>query len=146
SKKTLSFFLALCIFTSLSITAFAEDTAISANVFPTYTVTIPDTVELDSVATIKAENILTEASKAVKVAVTATNQAGNAFAVSTNDNAVISYQLKKGTSVMKIGDVMSFEQDGTEQLTFEKLASNKLFAGQYSGTVTFTISYETINN
>ncbi|MEG2507447.1 MAG: hypothetical protein RSA93_07210, partial [Longicatena sp.] len=139
------FFLALSIFASLSITAFAE-TAISANVSPTYTVTIPKSVELDSVATIKAENVLTEANKAVKVAVTATDQTGNVFAVSTNDNSVISYQLKKGTSVMKIGDVMSFEQDGTEQLTFARIATNQIFSGEYSGTVTFSISYEAINN
>lgn len=157
-KKIISFTLFLCLITSFSLTALAADTtidtdstnknaetAVSANVSPTYTVTIPETVTLDETATIKAENVLTNADMAVKVAITGTDKTDNAFAVTTDD-ASIAYKIKNGTSVMGLNDTLSFEEDGNVDLTFEKIAEDQVFAGEYKGTVTFTVSYENINN
>ncbi|MEG1887407.1 MAG: hypothetical protein RR177_04705, partial [Oscillospiraceae bacterium] len=99
-KKMFSLALSLCLALSLSATAFAKDTninqdspdknaqtVVSANALPKYTVTIPETVTLDSSATIRADNILTEVNKAVKITLTGTNQTGNAFCVSTPPGA-----------------------------------------------------------
>lgn len=113
-------------------------------VAPTYTVTIPETVTLDETATIKAENVLTEANKAVKVAITGTDKDGN-FQVTSDDNTKIDYEIKKGSAVMGIGEGILFEEDGNVSLSFDRIETEQVFAGTYTGTVTFTVSYEDIN-
>lgn len=154
-KKILSCVLFVCMFSSMSLTTFAEETRrddlgsipVSATVNPTYTVTIPTLVELDNAVEIKAEHVLTEANKVLMVAITGTDQSANAFALSTKDGATIRYEVQKeDKSIMELHTPILFEEDGSEMLSFVKTKTNQMYAGRYKGTLTFTISYDTKTN
>lgn len=124
----------------------SADTDVSAMVNPTYTVTIPSTVELNSTATVSARNVMTEADKAVKVTLSGTNQKDNAFLVTSADGSTIGYQiLKSDGSKFAVNNSLLFETDGNTPLTFNQIISNKLYAGSYKGIVNFDISYGSIH-
>ena len=117
------------------------------NVDPTYTVTIPATVALGETATIKAENVVVAKGKQVEV--TLTN--ANGFTVATPQGAELGYTVKNGETVVNEGDtVLIVNPDGGKTgettLTFTTPETVK-FAGDYTGTLTFTIAVNpAVNN
>ena len=112
-------------------------------VAPTYTVTIPATVALGETATIKAENVVVVKGKQVEVALTN----ANGFTVATPQGAELGYTVKNGETIVNEGDtVLTVNPDngktGETTLTFTTPETVK-FAGDYTGTVTFTIAVDT---
>ena len=113
-------------------------------VAPTYTVTIPATVALGETATIKAENVVVAKGKQVEVALTN----ANGFTVATPQGAELGYTLKNGETMVNEGDtVLTVNPDGGKTgettLTFTTPETVK-FAGDYTGTVAFTIAVKNV--
>ena len=116
------------------------------NVDPTYTVTIPATVALGETATIKAENVVVTKGKQVEVTLTNAND----FKVATPQGASLTYTVKNGETTVNEGDtVLTVNPDngktGETTLTFTTPETVK-FAGDYTGTVTFTIAVNPTEN
>ena len=123
-----------------------KSTTVTYQVDPTYTVTIPATVALGETATIKAENVVVAKGKQVEV--TLTN--ANGFTVATPQGAELGYTVKNGETVVNEGDtVLIVNPDGGKTgettLTFTTPETVK-FAGDYTGTLTFTIAVEAAGN
>ena len=117
------------------------------NVDPTYTVTIPATVALGETATIKAENVVVAKGKQVEVKLTNAND----FTVTTPQGASLTYTVKNGETIVNEGDtVLTVNPDGgkTGETTLKFVAPETAqFAGDYTGTVTFTIAVNpAVNN
>lgn len=156
-KKLLSFTLALVMMLSVSVTAFAGtvdqdsidqtgNTSITYNVAPAYTVTIPATVELGGTATVKVENTMLKKGDEVTVKLTGTSEADDAFKVTTAQGAELTYTVKDGDTVINVGDTViscASQVNDTADLLFTAPASVQ-YAGDYTGTVTFTVSVETV--
>jgi hypothetical protein len=107
---------------------------------PTYTVTIPATVQLGETATIEAENVVIAKGKQVEVVLTHANN----FTVTTPQGAELIYTVKNGETVVNEGDIVltvnpTVGNGGSTTLSFIA-PEDVTFAGEYSGTVTFTIS------
>ena len=165
-KKLLTIMLALVMVLSLPVTALAADitqdsdpktgnTTVTFNVDPTYTVTIPATVELEKKTaadetvtyekdlTVSAENVRLLEGKQIQVTLTSdftlTNDTQNGGAA-TN----LSYTVTVGDSATPIvtdGVVATFGTSTTEQTSvLHFAAANPTYAGDYSDTVTFTIA------
>ncbi len=135
----------------ISVPAFAvdypggsQDTRISTAIEPTYTVTIPadTTVAFNALSTdfgaVTLESAQIDPGKAVKVELDASGSLKNAadadktiaYTINTADNTAFtsaSYQTAGDTTALKI--------DITQE------AWDAAFAGSYSDTVTFTVSY-----
>ena len=116
------------------------------NVDPTYTVTIPATVALGETATIKAENVVVAKGKQVEVALTN----ANGFTVATPQGAELGYTVKNGETIVNEGDtVLTVNPEngktGETTLTFTTPETVK-FAGDYTGSVTFTIAVNPAEN
>ncbi|MBQ8806070.1 MAG: hypothetical protein IJZ68_06255 [Bacteroidaceae bacterium] len=157
-KKILSLVLALCLCLSLGVTAFAatvteESAAQSANTTVTYgveagyTVTIPETVALNTEgkgqATVSAADVLLLAGKTLKVTVTGVDEL-----VNTADNATtLSYKIGKTEGAADVVDgtvvlsVAAGNATGSQNLYFE-LTEDPTAAGTYSDTLTFTVTVE----
>ena len=156
-KKLLSFTLALVMMLSVSVTAFAGtvdqdsidktgDTSITYNVAPAYTVTIPATVELGGTATVKVENTMLKKGDEVNVKLTGTSEADDTFKVTTAQGAELTYTVNKSDTVINVGDtVISCASQVSNQVDLLFTAPTSVqYAGDYSGTVTFTVSVETV--
>ena len=156
-KKLLSFTLALVMMLSVSVTAFAGtvdqdsidktgDTSITYSVAPAYTVTIPATVELGGTATVKVENTMLKKGDEVNVKLTGTSEADDTFKVTTAQGAELTYTVKKSDTVIDVGDtVISCASQVSNQVDLLFTAPTSVqYAGDYSGTVTFTVSVETV--
>lgn len=119
---------------------------------PTYTVTIPATVELGQTATISAEDVIVEKGKQVVVKLSGTGESDNAFKLRTRQGAAVTYTVKNGGQAVAVGDTVLTVDPGTAHsgstaLSFVAPADESiLYAGQYFGTVTFTVSVETDDN
>lgn len=121
------------------------DVPVSASVSPSYVVTIPTEVRLDETMVVSSAHVLTEDGKAVLVSITGTNQAEQKFAVSTVDKEMITYVIQRSDhSVLMLNTPLIFEQDGQEELTFVRQEKDQIFAGDYQGSITFTIAYDSI--
>ena len=116
------------------------------NVDPTYTVTIPATVALGETATIKAENVVVAKGKQVEVKLTNAND----FTVTTPQGASLTYTVKNGETIVNEGDAVltvNPTSGKTGQTTLKFVAPETAqFAGDYTGTVTFTIAVNTAEN
>ena len=126
----------------------STSTQISYSVAPTYTVTIPATVELGETAEIKAENVVVEKGSQVEVKLTDTSEDDNSFKLKSNEGAELAYTINNGTNDISVGDtVLAVNPDnsdtGTANLSFVK-QGNEAYAGAYKGTVTFTVSIEEV--
>ena len=124
----------------------AKSTTVTYEVAPTYTVTIPPTVALGETATIKAENVVVAKGKQVEVALTN----ANGFTVATPQGAELGYTVKNGETTVNEGDtVLTVNPDngktGETTLTFTTPETVK-FAGDYTGTVAFTIAVKNVSN
>lgn len=151
-KKLLTLLLTAALATAAATTAFA-DTSITPSdgkmnvtytVAPSYTVTIPASVTLGQTAIVSASNVKINKDQTLKVKLTATSENDNTFKVKAN-GAELTYTVKKGTTDIAVGSevlAVNSETSGDDlkaELSFIAPTSTT-FAGEYKGTVTFTVS------
>ena len=149
-KKVLTFALAVMLVMCLSVTAFAANTTggeadITTSIAPTYTVTIPADVNVQfnatetAFGTIEVTASQIHPDKCIKVALTTDNELNNAI----DNTKVIPYAIKDGEGAAFTSATYLTEGDKTE-LSIHITADdwNAAYAGDYSDTVTFTVSYE----
>ena len=151
-KKLFALILAVVMIATMSTTAFAANTEggsikLSFNVDPTYTITIPATVELQKVednGTVTYENDYTLTAEAgvrlkkgeyIEVTVATDNE------METPEGATLAYTITKDDAALENNVVATFTTDKAAQTsTIHIAAGDPDYAGDYSDTVTFTIS------
>lgn len=132
-------------------------TAVEFSVKPTYTVTIPTKVELDkktdtgtgAVTYEQDENITASAGvrllngQSIQVKLSA-GDGEDKFVLTSGESATLDYTVTvNNTEIENNGVVATFETSQTAQTsTLHFAANDPTYAGQYSDTVTFTISIE----
>ena len=149
-KKVLAILLAVALMASLAVPAFAANTTggdadITTSVAPTYTVTIPADVNVAFNATETAFGAIEVTAsqihpdKCIKVALTTDGKLEN----SIDPTKVIPYVIKDSEGTAFTAAAYLTEGDKTE-LSIHITADdwNAAYAGEYSDTVTFTVSYE----
>ena len=158
-KKLFALILTVAMLATMSVTAFAANTTggstkISFNVDPTYTITIPATVELNKVednGTVTYENDYTIGANAgvrlkknqyIEVTV------ASDFEMTTTEGATLAYAITAGGNVVgNNGVVATFETDKDAQSTTIHIAANDPdYAGEYKDTVTFTVAVKVAAN
>lgn len=173
-KKLLSLVLALALALSLSVTAFAAEdtkiepgtngdpnpstatTSVEFGVAPTYTITIPGTVELDKktdngTVTYEKDEIITASAgvrllngQSIQVKLSA-GDGEDKFVLTSGESATLDYTVTvNNTEIENNGVVATFGTNATQQTsTLHFAANDPTYAGQYSDTVTFTIAIVT---
>ena len=149
-KKIFAIVLTFALLASLTVTAFAANTTggkadITTSIAPTYTVTIPADVNVAFNATETAFGTIEVAAsqihpdKCIKVALATDNELNNAI----DNTKVIPYAIKDSEGAAFTAATYLTEGDKTE-LSIHITADdwNAAYAGDYSDTVTFTVSYE----
>ena len=149
-KKIFAIVLTLTLLASLSVTILAANTSggeadITTSIAPTYTVTIPADVNVQFNATktafgsIEVEAAQIHPDKCIKVELTSDGKLEN----SIDATKVIPYAIKDADGADFTSATYLTEGDKTElsiHITAEDW--NAAYAGDYSDTVTFTVSYE----
>ena len=116
---------------------------------PTYTVTIPATVELGEEITISATGVNVVSGSQLAVKLSGTSEADNTFKLKTDEGAELSYGITKDSTALTMGSTVLTvaggiaDNTGTANLSFVK-QGNEAYAGAYKGTVTFTVSVEEV--
>ncbi|MEF2836924.1 MAG: hypothetical protein U0N82_04295 [Oscillospiraceae bacterium] len=149
-RKLFAFALSIVLVVSLSVTAFAANTTggeanITTSIDPTYTVTIPanTTVVFNATETafgaIEVTASQIHPNKCIKVTLNTDSKLEN----SINSYKVIPYAIKDSAGNVFTSATYLTEGDKTE-LSIHITADNwnAAYAGDYSDTVTFTITYE----
>ena len=149
-KKLFALILTVCLLAAMATTAFAANTAggeadITTSIAPTYTVTIPADVNVQFNATETAFGAIEVTAsqihpdKCIKVALTTDGELNNAI----DNTKVIPYVIKDSQGAAFTSATYLTEGDKTE-LSIHITANdwNAAYAGEYSDTVTFTITYE----
>ena len=149
-KKLFAVILTVALLMSLSVTAFAANTTggeadITTSIAPTYTVTIPADVNVAFNATettfgaIEVTASQIHPDKCIKVALASDGKLEN----NIDATKVIPYAIKDSTGAAFTSATYLSEGDKTE-LSIHITADdwNAAYAGEYSDTVTFTITYE----
>ena len=154
-KKLFALILTVCLLASMSTTAFAANTTggsteVSFNVDPTYTVTIPATVELNKVednGTVTYENDYTLTAQAgvrlkkneyIEVTV------ASDYVMETPQGATLDYTITKDAAALVDSIVAEFDTDKAAQTSVIHIAAGDPdFAGEYTDTVTFTLTVKT---
>ena len=149
-KKLFALILAVVIIATMSTTAFAANTTggsttITIDIAPTYTVTIPanTTVAFNATETafgaIEVTASQIHPNKCIKVELTSDGKLEN----SIDATKVIPYAIKDSEGAAFTSATYLTEGDKTE-LSIHITADdwNAAYAGEYSDTVTFTVSYE----
>ena len=155
-KKLFALILTVAMLATMSITAFATNTTggstdVSFNVDPTYTITIPATVELQKVednGTVTYENDYTLTAQAgvrLKKGEYIEVTVASDFEMTTTEGATLDYTITaENAAVANNGVVAEFATDKAEQTATIHIAANDPdFAGEYKDTVTFTLTVKT---
>ena len=155
-KKLFALILTVCLLATMSVTALAANTEggsteLSFNVDPTYTVTIPATVELqkvdtDGVITYENDYTLTaEAGVRLKKGEYIEVTVASDFEMTTTEGATLGYTITAENAAVATGGVVAeFATDKAEQTATIHIAANDPdFAGEYKDTVTFTVAVKT---
>ena len=147
-KKLVVFTLALALSAALSTTAFAADDSrkveVTAHIDPTYTVTIPanTTVKFDAEDTSFGKIELTKAQfdpdKSVKVVLSASGTLKNA----ADTNKTLPYKILNGNTEFTSAAYTTAGDSTALTIHIAQADWNAAHAGDYAGTVTFTISYQ----
>ena len=158
-KKLFALILAVALMATMSTTAFAANTTggsteVSFNVDPTYTVTIPATVELNKVednGVVTYENDYTLTAQAgvrLKKGEYIEVTVASDFEMTTTEGATLAYTITaEDAAVANNGVVAEFETDKNAQSTTIHIAANDPdYAGEYNDTVTFTVAVKTVSN
>lgn len=157
-KKIITGVLTAALCAGMTVPAFAADvttegsqnTALTYSVAADYVVTIPETVALNEDLVIFSNKANTEPGKAVKVQITGLTDAGAAELARTDDQEYkITAQAKQNgkaitndTVVAKFADVTAKEEAPAITFDAPAAASGEIKAGHYTGSLTFTVSYE----
>jgi len=149
-KKLFVLILTVCLLATMSTTAFAANTTggkadITTSIDPTYTVTIPADVNVafnateTAFGTIEVTASQIHPDKCIKVALASDGKLEN----SIDATKVIPYAIKDSEGAAFTSATYLTEGDKTE-LSIHITANdwNAAYAGEYSDTVTFTITYE----
>lgn len=158
-KKITTFILCAVLCAAMSVPAFAADldkdtpggsTQITTGSEPTYTVTIPASLNIDynSTATktlpITATDVFLEAGKKVSVGAKGSG-ASDAF-IMTNGGNALTYELSRSdtlwSAVSQNSEVVAFTANGTQNLYVKVPNWSGTVAGSYTGTIIFTVSYK----
>jgi hypothetical protein len=151
-KKLFALILTVCLLATMSVTAFAANTTggsteVSFNVDPTYTVTIPATVELERQednGTVTYENDYTLTAQAgvrLKKGEYIEVTVASDYVMETPQGATLDYTITKDGNALDNDVVATFTTDKAEQSsTIHIAAGDPDYAGDYSDTVIFTIS------
>ena len=155
-KKLFALILTVALMATMSVTAFAANTTggfteVKFNVDPTYTVTIPATVELNKVDTegvVTYENDYTLTAQAgvrLKKGEYIEVTVASDFEMTTTEGATLAYTITaEGAAVANNGVVAEFETNKSAQSTTIHIAANDPdYAGEYKDTVTFTVAVKT---
>ena len=154
-KKLFALILAVALMATMSTTAFAANTTggsteVSFNVDPTYTVTIPATVELNKVGADDAvtyENDYTLTAQAgvrLKKGETIVVTVSSDYEMTTTEGATLAYTITKDNAALVDSIVAVFGTDKAEQSsTIHIAAGDPEYAGEYKDTVTFTLEVKT---
>ena len=155
-KKLFAVILTVALMATLSVPAFAANTEggsteLSFNVDPTYTVTIPATVELNKVednGTVTYENDYTLTAQAgvrLKKGEYIEVTVASDFEMTTTEGATLAYTITAENAAVATGGVVAeFATDKAEQTATIHIAANDPdFAGEYKDTVTFTLTVKT---
>ena len=150
-KKLFALILTVAMLATMSVTAFAANTTggeadITTSIAPTYTVTIPADVNVQFNATetafgaIEVEASQIHPNKCIKVALATDNELNNAI----DNTKVIPYAIKDSEGAEFTSATYLTEGDKTE-LSIHITADdwNAAYAGDYSDTVTFTLTVKT---
>lgn len=154
-KKSLAFVLMIGLTLFLPTTAFASEiigpgtktgsTTITYNVDPAYSVTIPTDIKVEfnkqitNFGTVELSKAQIEPSKCVKVTLNASGTLKN----TDDSNKTIPYAIKSGNTAFSSETYLTAGDKTELAIHIEPSAWDAAFAGKYSDTVTFTISYET---
>lgn len=154
-KKIIALALALLMVATMSVTAFAADTdtkttdtTITTSIAPTYTVTIPANTNVTFNATetsfgaIKVDAAQIDPDKCIKVALTTDGKLENAV----DNTKVIPYEIKAGDAAFTSATYLTAGDKTELTINITQEDWNKAYAGEYSDTVTFTVSYEDKTN
>ena len=149
-KKLFALILTVAMLATMSVTAFADNTTggeadITTSIAPTYTVTIPADVNVQfnatetAFGTIEVTASQIHPDKCIKVALTTDGELNNAI----DNTKVIPYEIQDSEGTAFTSATYLTEGDKTE-LSIHITADdwNAAYAGDYSDTVTFTVSYE----
>ena len=149
-KKLFALILAVVMIATMTVTAFAANTTggdadITTSIAPTYTVTIPADVNVafnateTAFGTIEVTASQIHPDKCIKVALATDKELNNAI----DNTKVIPYAIKDSEGAEFTSATYLTEGDKTE-LSIHITANdwNAAYAGDYSDTVTFTVSYE----
>ena len=157
-KKVFASVLALAMCCAMSVSVFAAEidqdsdhqtgnTEVSLNVDPVYTVTIPATVELDKIAgeAVTYEKDLTvvaEAGMRLQKDQTVQVKLASDFMMESDEDASLAYTVTVNDEKIENGGIVAtFEtSDATQSSILHFAAADPEYAGNYSDTVTFTIS------
>ena len=158
-KKLFAFILTVAMLATMSVTAFAANTTggeteVSFNVDPTYTITIPATVELERQednGTVTYENDYTIGANAgvrlkkneyIEVTV------ASDFEMTTTEGATLAYTITAEDAAVATGGVVAeFATDKNAQSTTIHIAANDPdYAGEYKDNVTFTVAVKVTTN
>lgn len=155
-RKLFALILTIAMLATMSVTAFAANTTggsteVSFNVDPTYTVTIPATVELERQednGTVTYENDYTLTAQAgvrLKKGEYIEVTVASDFEMTTTEGATLEYTITaENAAVANNGVVADFATDKAEQTATIHIAANDPdFAGEYKDTVTFTLTVKT---
>ncbi|MEF2836923.1 MAG: hypothetical protein U0N82_04290 [Oscillospiraceae bacterium] len=153
-KKLFALLLVIVLMPSMPVTAFAENTTeVKFSVDPTYTVTIPATVELqknevNGIVTYENDYTITaEAGVRLKHGQYLEVTIASDFQMETIEHATLAYSITAGSdSVANNGVIAQFVTDKVEQKATIHIAANDPdYAGEYKDTVNFTITVKTEN-
>ena len=154
-KKLFALILTVAMLATMSVTAFAANTTggeteLSFNVDPTYTITIPATVELNKVednGTVTYENDYTLTAQAgvrLKKGEYIEVTVASDLEMTTAEGATLAYTITKDDAALENNVVATFTTDKAEQTsTIHIAAGDPDFAGDYKDTVTFTLTVKT---
>ncbi len=162
-KKLIAFILALSLFAVMSATALATEidqdddpqrasATITTSIAPTYVVSIPENTSVmfnaaeTSFGSIQVTQAQLEPDKQIRVSLTSEAPDG-AFQLvnSADETRTIPYEVKDANGVFTSG-VYTKAGDRTDlTINISQEDWNAAYAGSYSDTVTFTVSYEAIH-
>ena len=120
------------------------------DVAPTFTVTIPATVELGNEITVSAENVVVNKGSEVVVSIADASGIGNPFTMTSTAGDSFAYTITADNNVISSGEaVLTVNPDtahrGCVVLKFEK-PKVAIYSGTYTGRVIFTIAVNTAEN
>lgn len=145
-RKLTALVLAIVLTLSLSVTVFAAEdrqTTITTSIDPTYTVTIPanTNVKFNALSTsfgsVKLDTAQLDPGYAVQVSLNASGTLKN----KADAKKTIAYTINDASGAFTVARYTVAGQETPLTIEITKAAWNAAFAGSYSDTVTFTVSY-----